>query len=269
MYRAIETEREDSHFKDPYARRLAGPKGEAILRTLKRARSAAWAPIVRTCLFDEMIAERIRSGAIDAVLNLAAGLDSRPYRLELPSDLLWVEVDLPGLIDHKNRELANDRPRCKLERIAADLSDAQARARVFDELDRRGRKFLVLTEGLLIYLTDEQVLGLARDLSARPSFKSWVIDLTSPETLQYLKRTWGKKLGEAAAPMIFGPANGSAFLHSAGWNTVEKKSFLQEAVRLDRRMPFAPLWRVASWFMPREVLKRARELNGVFRLERH
>jgi O-methyltransferase involved in polyketide biosynthesis len=35
------------------------------------------------------------------VLNLAAGLDTRPYRLNLPSDFAWVEADLPQLLKEK------------------------------------------------------------------------------------------------------------------------------------------------------------------------
>ena len=32
------------------------------------------------------------------VVNLAAGLDARPYRMPLPSSLLWVQVDLPAIL---------------------------------------------------------------------------------------------------------------------------------------------------------------------------
>jgi len=37
------------------------------------------------------------------VLNLAAGLDTRPYRLNLPPDFAWVEADLPELLAEKER----------------------------------------------------------------------------------------------------------------------------------------------------------------------
>jgi methyltransferase (TIGR00027 family) len=269
MYRAMETERTDAHFQDPYARRLAGEKGELILRDLKNARASSWAPIVRTCIFDEIILDQLRSGEFDAVLNLAAGLDSRPYRLDLPPDLLWVEVDFPAIINHKNHELRNDRPRCRLERIAADLSDDATRTRVLADLGARGRKFLVLTEGLLIYLPDAQALRLGRDLAAQPSFQSWLIDLTSPDMLKFLQRSWGQKLGAAAATMVFAPAASSAFFDAAGWVTVQKRSFLREGARLKRLMPFAPLFRLASWFMPRKMLAQARDLNGVFLLDRN
>ena len=45
------------------------------------------------------------------VVNLAAGLDTRPYRMDLPSSLLWVEVDLPDLLDYKEGVLKSESPR--------------------------------------------------------------------------------------------------------------------------------------------------------------
>ncbi len=40
-------------------------------------------------------------GGIDGVVNLAAGLDARPYRLQLPRTLRWIEVDLPAMVKEK------------------------------------------------------------------------------------------------------------------------------------------------------------------------
>lgn len=56
--------------------------------------------MTRTYLFDRIIREQVAQGA-DMVVNLAAGLDTRPYRMQLPSSLNWVEVDLPKILDYK------------------------------------------------------------------------------------------------------------------------------------------------------------------------
>jgi methyltransferase (TIGR00027 family) len=87
VYRAMESERPDAIFRDPYARRLAGAHGEEIVQTMKRGRAMAWAMIVRTAVFDEIILETIARERIDLVVNLAAGLDARPWRLSLPASL--------------------------------------------------------------------------------------------------------------------------------------------------------------------------------------
>ena len=104
-YRAMETDRPDAIFRDPYARRLAGAEGKAIVDRLPDGRRMAWAMIVRTAVFDELILDRIQHRGATTVLNLACGLDSRPWRLPLPSDLHWIDVDLPGILGYKTAAL--------------------------------------------------------------------------------------------------------------------------------------------------------------------
>lgn len=109
MYRALESDRPDALFLDPYARRLAGERGEAILRSMPRGRALAWPMIVRTAVMDEIIARCVREGA-KTVFNLAAGLDARAFRLELPPSLCWFDVDLPDLIQYRREHLEDAKP---------------------------------------------------------------------------------------------------------------------------------------------------------------
>src|SRR5438552_648388 len=95
VYRARETERPDALFRDPHARKLAGERGEEIERLLSGGKDLqSWSFVTRTVVFDRLVAEQVRKGA-DLVVNLAAGLDTRPYRMALPSSLRWIAVDLP------------------------------------------------------------------------------------------------------------------------------------------------------------------------------
>ena len=110
VYRAMETKRPDAIFRDPFAERLAGAQGQAIVDSMKNGRSMAWAMIVRTAVFDEIILERIRNGNVDVVVNLAAGLDARPWRMKLPPTLRWIDVDLPGILDHKTEIMKAEKP---------------------------------------------------------------------------------------------------------------------------------------------------------------
>src|SRR5689334_14127877 len=103
-YRALESARKDALFRDPLAARLAGTRGPAIAATAPRSTRNGWFLIARTKKIDELVATCVREGC-DRVLNLAAGLDTRPYRLELPPNLRWVEADLPALLDEKQRLL--------------------------------------------------------------------------------------------------------------------------------------------------------------------
>src|SRR5512138_1756219 len=97
VYRAIESERPDAWFHDPLAARLAGERGREIAKTMEFARKNSWSFVARTVLFDRVVTAAVNEGA-DMVVNLAAGLDTRPYRMDLPADLPWIEVDLPGLL---------------------------------------------------------------------------------------------------------------------------------------------------------------------------
>src|SRR2546422_39764 len=196
LYRAMESDRRDALFRDPYARRLAGERAERILAGMKRGREWAWPMIVRTAVMDELILRAIDRDGVTTVLNLAAGLDARPYRLPLPPSLRWVEVDFPDVIAYKQEQLAVERPVCVLEQVGADLTDVARRRALFAEIGGAGRPVLVVTEGLLIYLTREQVAALADDLAAQPSFRWWLLDIASPGLLKMLEKTWGRARSE-------------------------------------------------------------------------
>ena len=233
VYRARETERPDAVFRDPYARRLAGERGERIAANIPFSDKAAWAWVAKTLLFDTFIEEQVRAGA-DFVVNLAAGLDTRPYRMELPPSLTWVEVDLPGILAHKEEILRGDKPVCALERIGLDLSDVGARRALFENLGRRARCALIVSEGFLIYLSAEEVGSLARDLASPATFRNWILDLASPGLLRMIQRDAGSQLSDAGAALRFGPAEGPGFFVHHGWKPVDVRSPLKTAARLKR-----------------------------------
>jgi len=266
MYRAQESERADALFKDPYARRLAGARGEAILAAIPGGKETAWPMVVRTCVFDELILRAVRERGVKTVLNLAAGLDSRPYRLELPADLEWIEVDKPEIIDLKEPELAAETPRCRLTRVRLDLSDLNERRALFDRLDASGRPTLVITEGLVVYLTAEAVTSLAYDLHERPNLRWWLVDYASPELLKMLEERWPRRL--AAAPFRFAPAEGAAFFTKRGWEPAEERFTMEEARRLKREMPFAWFFRLMSSFASAQTREKYRRYSVYALLER-
>src|SRR5271165_5539968 len=79
-FRALETHRPDALFRDPYAERLAGVHGFHLANTLPDGNKHDWAWTARTYLFDQFITRVIENGA-EVLINLAAGLDARPYRM--------------------------------------------------------------------------------------------------------------------------------------------------------------------------------------------
>jgi methyltransferase (TIGR00027 family) len=236
VYRARESEGTDPLFRDPFARRLAGERGEEIARSLVFSEKNSWSWFARTYIFDQMITKQIGAGC-DLVVNLAAGLDARPYRMALPASLNWIEVDLPEIIDYKEELLKDDQPRCALERVKLDLADIAARRQLFTRLAARARQALVISEGLIVYLTIEAVGALAKDLSAEGSFRHWLLDLASPALLKLMQKKMGKPLEQAAAPLKFGPEEGPDFFKPYGWRVIEAHSMFHTAGRL-KRLPF-------------------------------
>ena len=192
--------------------------------------------MIRTYLFDSFINRAIQEGA-DTVVNLAAGLDARPYRLSVPSSLRWIEVDLPELLAYKEGVLRGENPKCQLERVPLDLSNRQARRELFQRIDVRAKNALIITEGLLIYLDAQDVKVLADDLSERRSFRRWVLDVASPGLLRMMQREVGAQLNAARAPLKFGPPEGPRFFEQSGWRVVEVRSTLKNAAG-KRRVPW-------------------------------
>lgn len=268
MYRAMESDRPDALFRDPYARRLAGARGEDILHRMPKGRAFAWPMIVRTVVIDELILRVIRDDGVDLVVNLAAGLDTRPYRMELPRTLRWIEVDYPATIEEKTKALAAETPRCHLERIPVDLADDAARTALLERVAGQGSKALVITEGLMIYLTREQAGELARELAAVPHMRFWILDIAAPFILKLMARTWSRRLGPSAT-FQFAPEEGAQFYERFGWQLREYRSSWIESRRLKREPSMGWMWRLLwprAW--RQEHNRRTGPMTGVLLLSR-
>lgn len=236
VFRGRENNRPDALFRDPYAESLAGERGARIAKEMRFGDRHAWSWIARTCLVDRTIMEQIEQGT-DMVINLAAGLDTRPYRMPLPASLAWVEIDLPGVIDYKQDVLRCERAACSIERIKLDLANLSARREVFEDLGRRTKKALIVSEGLVVYLSREEVAALATDLIGPSSFRNWVLDIVSPALLRLMRRTMGVHLERAGAEMKFGPEEGPDYFLPYGWTPARVQSLLHAAARV-KRLPF-------------------------------
>ena len=117
-----------------------------------------------------------------------------------------------------------------------DLSHAGARREIFARLGSRAKHALVLSEGLVTYLNEEEVGRLSEDLAAQKSFRGWVLDMMSPGLVKRMTRKEPvfNKLKEAGAPVQFAPQQGPDFFTPHGWKPVEVRSLLHTAAELKR-----------------------------------
>ena len=239
-YRALESQRPDALFVDSLASRLAGDTGRQMAEHMPKV-SLSWAIAVRTRVYDELILDAIEGDRATAVVNIAAGMDARPYRLQLPTSLHWTEIDLPDLVTEKNALLAREKPSCQLERVALDLADRRALGAALDRVAARHASIVVITEGLLAYLPQSAVDDLARDLHARAPIASWVLEAALPEVVRCNPRAWRKHFDKAGIAMQLAPPEGIDYFRQHGWTPRTRRSCLLEARRLHREPPFANL----------------------------
>lgn len=239
-FRHRETTRAHGLLRDPYAGLLAGRRGQEVARRVRDRRRHARAVVVRTVTFDRWLLEAVGSRGITHVIHLGAGFDTRPYRLPLPAGLVWVEVDLPPVLEHKRAALAGVRPVCRLHyRPVRDLADPAERRVLWDSIpwSEPGRT-LVLTEGVLVYLPEISAADLARELAARPAVALWLADVVSRSLLASMRAEWA--VGSAAwHPSVFrfGTDDGPGWFARHGWRAVEARRLTDAARSLGRSVP--------------------------------
>jgi len=266
-YRAKESERADALFRDPFAKRLVGERGKTIADSMPlTSRYTEWAVVSRTVIIDRFVQQSVADG-VDAVVNLGAGLDARPYRMNLPATLEWIEVDHPTIIAHKSRVLEAERPTCKLTRVEVDLASSGQRKAFLEAAVPGAKRVLVLTEGVLPYLSPEQVAELSHDLLAQQRFACWVTEYFHPSVYRYLKLA-ARSSQMKNAPFRFFPDDWFGFFRGLGWRARETRYTGEIALEFKRRPPM-PWW---AWlllpFMPRKVKEHALRTTGYVLFER-
>ena len=116
-----------------------------------------------------------------------------------------------------------------------DLAVAEDRRALLEQVRGRFQRVLVITEGLLYYLSKDAALGLARDLLIASPFR-WIADLQNAAVLRYLaKRT--KNALQGTAKMQFAPDEGPLVFEPLGWRTASATSVFKMAGQL-KRLPF-------------------------------
>jgi methyltransferase (TIGR00027 family) len=264
-FRAEEGARSKPLFSDPLAGRLAGERGPQIAASMKESKWTRWNVVLRTVIIDEYIRQAVREG-VDTVMNLGAGLDTRPYRMELPN-VRWIEVDFPHVIEFKEEKLAGEKPLVKLERMKADLSNANERGRVFDQVAASSNKVLVITEGVTPYLTEEDVSALGEGLGRHHQFVYWITDYHSPIFGEMYKQGRVLQQLKAKAPFRFFPKDWEGFYRSCGWK-VKQNRFLSDVGRELKRPPPMPfIYFLMYPFIPKVKKDQIAKMSGYAILE--
>jgi len=267
--RRLESERSDALFRDRFAAKLAGDRGRKIADAMPTSRIVGWSVALRTKIIDEFLQSAISAG-VDTILNLGAGLDARPYRMQLPAALHWIEADYPAMLEYKAAQLKGETPTCRVESVKMDLADRDARRELFKRVDAQSTAILVLTEGVVPYLENAAVAELADDLHAMEHVRFWVQEYFSPEASKLRQRgSIGRSMGNA--PFKFVPEDWFEFFKQHGWRTQQMRYLTDESDKVGRPFPLPLRYRVLAalarpWMSP-ERLAAMRKFTGYALLE--
>lgn len=217
--------------------------------------TARWVAVYRAM-------ETARPDAIfrDPYANRLGGARGREIVREMKQghQMAWAVIVRTAVLDELSR----------YEAIPADLTDEATRDALLRRLAGVARTALVITEGLLIYLEPEQAASLARALHAQPSIRWWTTDVASPMLLEWMRRSWGRKVAAGNAPFRFAPADSAVWFAAVGWQELQFRSAMEEARRLHREMRMMWLWRLLHRFAPRARRESYSRLSGCLLLER-
>ena len=226
--RAHETELEDAFVRDPFAARLAGERGPAILRGLPHAAVLRLGLAIRTRFVDALLLEALSVSPITTVLSVGCGLDTRPWRLDLASNLRWVEIDFADVLDYKDRLMSGEKPTCHRERLTVDLNDSGHRRAMYEAAG--SALTLMITEGLLMYLPTATVEALAAESWQKSGIAHWISDVTTSAFSEVL--SGGTDTLQAIRHVQASDClKGEQILHVLqrhGWTTSARRSYITD-----------------------------------------
>jgi methyltransferase (TIGR00027 family) len=257
-FRAKESQRAVPVFNDSLASLLCGNRGRAIARSIPRAAMVEWGMVVRTSAIDRLIYEALQSG-VDTVLNLGAGLDTRPFRMNLPANLQWIEMDFPNIVELKNSKLVEYKPACKLERVGIDLLNRPSRNTILARYATTSKKTLVITEGVIPYFSILDAASLASELHATPSICFWIQDFDNAGQRK-LPRGWEEKLN--AAPFLFKVKDWFEFFEKHGWRSSRVITSFEESQRIKRPYPLDLPFGLIMRALPKAMSQKILSLSG-------
>ena len=242
--RAREAARDDRLLDDPWAAALAGDEGFAFLDAQSALVPGTSPPpvfAVRHRFFDDYVLDRVATGLRQVVL-VAAGLDTRAFRLTWPAGVRLFELDQPSVLTYKQNVLDNADAVAKCERftVAVDLREDWPAELVRAGFDSN-EPCVWLAEGLLFYLPEASVHALldATSRMSRPGSTLGADIMPVAMLADERRRAWKQFYSDAGAPFKFGTDEPAALLEAHGWQPTIHQ-FADVSQRLGRAWPTPP-----------------------------
>jgi methyltransferase (TIGR00027 family) len=241
--RGLESGREDRLFDDPWANSLAGAEGTTWAANRP---PESLAPIVlRIRYFDDFLQRITRENALRQVVLMAAGLDTRAFRLVWPAGTSVFELDQPAILQEKEKILhsSDAKPGCNRVIIGADLTTSSWKEALVKASFEPGQPSVWLLEGFLFYVPNEAIIDLLDEVTSLSAIGSWLgfdiinsLTLTSPYT-----RQWIEMQARSGAPWVGTLDDPVGFLSARGWNVSLSQAGEPDANHGRWRLPVIPV----------------------------
>lgn len=230
--RATQSENPKSDFNDEMSvqslKKLTDIASESEKKTIKKikkiygkySKNEAKSLVMRVSIIDSIVNDYISKNPECMVVNIACGFDTRYWRLDR-KDCTYIELDLPEVIDQK-KELLGDR--IDYEMISSSVLDFSW----IDRVTKDGNSnFILVMEGLLMYLQEEDVKNLLGEISRRFTDSQLVTDALDKKLTKGLY----KKIGDWASKLFLGIELGwnFGFEKAEDIETYGKYSFISAA----------------------------------------
>jgi methyltransferase (TIGR00027 family) len=216
--RALESARADRLFDDPWASVLAGADGAAWLE--QRSPESTLPIVLRTRFFDDYLMRIAQEDGVRQLVILAAGLDTRAFRLAWPAGMRVFELDQSGVLERKQTILdeAGAQPTCERHVVAADLARGWEAALAGADVSRN-EPAIWLLEGFLFYLLPDDITALLERVMRASSQGSYLaFDVINGATLTSpLTRPWVEMQAQAGAPWTGTMDDPVSLLKTRGW----------------------------------------------------
>ena len=218
--RGLESTREDRLLDDPWATSLAGKEGKEWIA--QRTADSVLPIILRTRFFDDFLQRITLQERIGQVVLMAAGLDTRAFRLNWPEQARVFELDQPAVLQYKEQILcsAGAQPTCIRQTIKVDLNNPWQEPLINAGFNPRHPSGWLL-EGFLFYLASKQITRLLGEVDRLAAAGSWLgFDVVNSAVLTSpLTRPWIEMQAASGAPWIGTMEDPQGFLARYGWET--------------------------------------------------
>jgi len=248
-------------FYDEFAAALAGSvvvSKEGIAQLPPDAQVAYEGIAVRTKFVDTLVYQYVVQNLIQQVIVPGAGLDDRAFRLALPKETKFFEIDFPSVLKYKNTVLeeAHAIPTCERAVIEADITSDGWISSLENLGYDKAKPSLWLLEGLLMYLDERDVHTLLNRIDQNTSPGSKVIAHLGTDPPQMSQYFW-QIISDLKVSFKFFTNEPVALFESHGFSQCRVFNMtkeVQEVVRQNKRAedvqvdnkPFADYFLLAS-----------------------